>query len=94
MKQIHTKIDLKKKAINDSKQEIQDDGKFFKEKLGVKSLSLPALGGIAIGFLLFPRKKMLLRMFFKTYTAVMTVRQLLALLPGGDHQHPQHRKQK
>lgn len=86
MKQLHRKIDTKKRAINDSKNAIRNDFETIKRKLGLKSgLSLPALGGIAIGFLLFPRKKMLLRMLFKTFTVVTTARQLLDLLPGGDH---------
>lgn len=83
MSKLQHKIDAKKKAINDSKANLKADLELITKKLSARSgLSLGALGGLAIGFLLFPRKKALIRYALKYYTAAATVKQLFDLLPG------------
>lgn len=82
MKQLHRKIEHKKASIHDRKKNIHEDLDIIKNKVGQKQgLSLGMLGGLVVGFLLFPRKKKLLKVLLKSFTAATTIRQLVSHLP-------------
>lgn len=82
MKQLHRKIEQQKQSISNKKDNIKDDVRNTKEKLGSPAgMSLSTLGGLALGFLLLPKKYRVLKFLFKAYTVATTARQLLDFLP-------------
>ena len=90
MKQLHQKIEARKRAIMSKKHHIERDYKAVKRTLtSNKSLSLVTLGGFIIGFLLLPRKLKLARTLFKAYTVAATLNQIADLVP---HVSPDRKK--
>jgi hypothetical protein len=79
---LHQKIEQRKHAIDEKKQHLSHDYQVAKRRLtSATGLSLTTLGGIAIGFLLFPRKYRLLKSFFKAYSMAATLKGFLEFVP-------------
>lgn len=90
MKQLHQKIESRKKAIHQKKQHLSDDVEAAKRRLtSSKGLSLTTLGGMAIGFLLLPKKFKIIKSVLKAYTMAATLRGIFDLIP-----HPEEKKRK
>ena len=82
MKHLHKKIEHKKNEIENRKKNLSQDYTHAKNKLIASSGGLLTFGGIALGFLLFPKKIRLLKSLLKAYTVSQALRQITELFPS------------
>lgn len=82
MKQIHQKIEERKRSISSKKRHLSQEYEAAKRRLtSGTGLSLAALGGVAVGFLLLPKKFRILKSVAKAYYMATTLKGVLDLIP-------------
>jgi hypothetical protein len=92
MKLLHYQIEERKRELEAKKKHLAKNYELAKKQLTPsKGISLLTLGGVAIGFLLLPKKLKLLRKLFQLYTLSMTLKQVADLIP---HHLPPTKKQR
>lgn len=75
---IHHKIEERKQTIHSRKQHLDADIERLKKRLTTPSkMSITALGGLLLGFLLLPKKFRFIRKAIKAYTMVAAAKQFL-----------------
>ncbi len=81
MNNIKNIIEQRKAAINDKKYLLKQNLKRSQRELVTPmTISLSTLCGLLIGFAILPKKFRLMKLLFKTFTVLTTVRQVMDLI--------------